>query len=166
MDTTIKKPRVQEVTQFKKRSGRRKGYFNPNNPEKYEGNVKNIIYRSGIELRMMKYFDVHPSVLTWSSEEVRIPYVSPLDGKVHRYFVDFKATTRLRNGSTKIRLIELKWHTAVKEPKVPKRKTRRYFRELKDWTVNCAKWSAAKKLCEEKGWEWAIITEKDLAPKA
>ena len=160
-----KKIRTTEVPikKKKKKNGTRRGYFHPEHPEKYEGNLTNIIYRSGIELRMMKYLDSHPSVTTWSSEEVKIPYLSPLDGKVHRYFVDFKVTTKLKDGTLQTRLIETKWSTATVEPKVPKRRTRRYLNEMKNWRVNQAKWAQAEKYCEEHGWEWLIMTEKQLS---
>ena len=145
-----------------KRHGTRRGFFVPNNPAKYDGDVTNIVYRSKIELRLMKYLDSHPSVLSWSSEETIVPYVSPLDKKVHRYFVDFKARLKTRDGSIKTYLIEVKWSTATVEPKVPKKKTRRYYADLNNWAVNKEKWKAAKALCEKKGWEWLILTEKQL----
>jgi hypothetical protein len=101
--------------------------------------------------------------LKWSSEETIIPYVSPKDGRVHRYFVDFKTTLKQRDGSEKTYLVEVKWSTAIVPPKVPKKKTRRYLREVYNWTINQAKWSAAQKVCIVKGWEWLIITEKHLS---
>jgi hypothetical protein len=157
-------PRTEEFEPPKQRwKGRRRGLFHPNNPAKYEGNIDNIVYRSGLELRFMKYLDDHPSVLKWSSEEMVIPYVSPKDNKIHRYFVDFKVTTKKKDGTTKTGLIELKWSTAAVAPKKPKKQTRRYMREAYNWMINQAKWEAAKKLCDKKGWEWLILTEKDLS---
>ena len=111
----------------------------------------------------MKYLDSHPSIVKWSSEETVIPYVKPTDGKVHRYYVDFKVTRKLKTGETKTCLVEVKWSTATKPPKVPKRKTRRYFAEQTAWLVNSAKWEEAKKVCERNGWEWFVITEKELS---
>lgn len=163
---TEQQSRVQEVPEIKSRprwQGTRRGFFNPNNPDKYEGDVLKIVYRSKIELRLMKYLDSHPSVLKWSSEEIIIPYVSPKDGRVHRYFVDFKATLKQRDGSEKTYLIEVKWSTSIVPPKVPKKKTRRYLREVYNWTINQAKWAAAQKICGVKGWEWLILTEKHLS---
>ena len=37
----------------------------------------------------MVYCDNNPNILEWGSEEIIIPYKSPLDKKVHRYFPDF-----------------------------------------------------------------------------
>ena len=159
-------PRVQEITVPEKKRrrwhGTRKGFFNPNHPEKYEGNKTNIIYRSKLELRVMKFFDDHPDVLKWSSEEVRIPYVKPTDGKIHRYFVDFKATLKHKDGAIRTALLEAKWSTAIVPPKVPKKKTRRYFRELYNWGINQAKWEAAKAVCKKNDWDWGFITEKNI----
>jgi hypothetical protein len=154
-EVPVKKP--------KRKNGTRRGYFVPSNPEKYEGKVDQIIYRSKIELRMMKYLDSHPSVLKWSSEEVVVPYVKPTDGKVHRYFVDFKVQRKTKTGEIKTALVEVKWSTATVPPKVPKRKTRRYLNEQTNWIINQAKWDAAKKVCENRGWEWLIMTEKQLS---
>jgi trans-aconitate methyltransferase len=66
-----------------------KGVFKPKNPQKYNGDPTNIIYRSSWELKYMMYLDSHENVLSWSSEEVIVPYRSPIDNKVHRYFPDF-----------------------------------------------------------------------------
>lgn len=160
--------RAKELTSAKPRprwKGKRRGLFHPNNPEKYEGNIENIVYRSHLELRMMKYFDDHPGILQWSSEEVKVIYYDPVKKKWRRYFVDFKTTRKLKDGSEKISLIEVKWSTQAVKPKVPKRQTRRYLREVYTWVTNSAKWEAAQKYCVKKGWEWLIITEKDLKPE-
>lgn len=157
--------RAQEVpvAKTKKRNGTRRGFFKPSHPEKYEGNVDSIIYRSGMELRLMKHLDTHPSIIKWSSEETVIPYVKPTDGKVHRYFVDFKITRKLKTGEIRVCLAEVKWSSATAPPKTPKKKTRRFFAEQVAWQVNQAKWAEAKKVCERNGWEWFLITEKQLS---
>lgn len=169
------KLRAQEAPPPKKpalHKGKRRGRFVPNNPEKYEGQwwkdtpkgrISNIIYRSGIELKMLKYLDSHPSILKWSSEEIKIPYVKPTTGRVHTYFVDFKVTRLTKAGKHVTALIEVKWSTATVPPKVPKKKTRRYMREQTDWLINQAKWAEAKKICDKNGWEWIIMTEKQLS---
>jgi len=75
-----------------------KGWFTPRNPQKYKGDATNIVYRSSWELRVMKYLDDNPAVVWWASEELFIPYKSPVDQKVHRYFPDFIARIRQANG--------------------------------------------------------------------
>ena len=66
-----------------------KGKYIPVNIAKYRGDYRNIIYRSSWELKFMKYCDMSPSIMEWGSEEIVIPYRSPLDGRVHRIFQTF-----------------------------------------------------------------------------
>lgn len=133
------------------------GKFNPKNIHKYKGNVKNIVYRSSYELKFMNWCDMNDDVVEWGSEEISIPYRSPLDNKVHRYFPDFYIKVR-----NKKYLIEVKPWRFTQEPKIPQRKTKRFISEVKQWGVNLAKWEAAKELCMDHGWEFKIITEKEL----
>ena len=66
-----------------------KGKYRPTNKRKYKGDVNSIVYRSLWERKFMVYLDTNPDITEWGSEEIVIPYVSPLDGKRHRYFPDF-----------------------------------------------------------------------------
>ena len=137
------------------------GRFVPNNPSKYKGNVANIIYRSGYELKFMNWCDKNPDVLEWGSEEVIIPYRSPLDNRIHRYFVDFYVKV-ISNNKIKRYLVEVKPYRFTQEPKRPKRKTKRFINEVMQWGVNLAKWEAAKSFCDAREWEFKLITEKEL----
>lgn len=112
----------------------------------------------------MKYCDTSPNVLRWASEEVVIPYISPLDKKPHRYFVDFLIEVRLSSG-IKTWLVEIKPKKHCCEPKRKSRVTRGYITEVKTWVVNNAKWKAAKEVCQNRGWEFKILTEDDLFRK-
>ena len=124
---------------------RYKGKFKIKNPQKYKGNPSNIIYRSLMELRFMKWCDNNEKILKWSSEEIVIPYISPIDNKKHRYFPDFLIQTT--KGWI---LIEVKPQIQTKPPKkilmekVTLKKRRRYVRAVRTWLVNEAKWKAAK----------------------
>ena len=113
---------------------RYKGKFRPQNREKYKGNPSNIIYRSGWELDFMKYLDRQPGVLQWNSEEIIIPYKSPIDGKWHRYYPDFWVKTS--KGES---IIEIKPKKQTKPPKENPKHRRRYLREVKTFVVNEAK---------------------------
>lgn len=143
-----------------------KGRFKPKNYKKYRGDPTNVIYRSLLERRFMVYCDTNPNVLEWSSEEVVVPYVSPLDNRYHRYFVDFWMKYRDRYGNIKTVLIEVKPHSQTSPPKkkeTPKGKpTRRFLNEVATWGVNQAKWKAADEYCKDRNWEFKIITEKHL----
>jgi len=138
-----------------------KGTFLPKNPSKYNGNSKNIIYRSNWELRVMKYFDDHPNVIWWAYEELTIPYVSPIDNKTHRYFPDFIVKMRLKDGKVTTYILEVKPLAQTKMP-VQKRKTKRFIQEAATYAVNQEKWRAADLFCREHGWQFKVITEKEL----
>ena len=139
-----------------------KGYYKPKNPSKYLGDPTNIVYRSSWERQCMLYFDKNDNVVKWGSEEIVIPYRSPLDRKVHRYFVDFIIKVRTTNGDLETHLIEVKPYKQTKPPKIPSRKTKRYLNEVTTYLVNEAKWKAANEYCEDRRWKFQIITENEL----
>lgn len=137
-----------------------KGWFKPKNPKKYNGDPNNIVYRSSWELRVMKYLDEHPSVIWWASEELPIPYKSPIDQKVHRYFPDFIARVKQSDKETTI-VLEVKPYKQTQKP-VQKRKTKKFLQEAVAYAVNQEKWRAADLFCKEHGWKFKLITEKEL----
>lgn len=139
-----------------------KGIYKPRNPKKYKGDASNIIYRSGWEADFMSYLDMHPDVLEWSSEEVVIPYLSPVDGRYHRYFPDFLIKTRNTKGEIEIQLVEIKPKKETKPPNVPKRKTRSFYESVRKWGINSSKWDAAIAYCKKKKWKFVVLTEDDL----
>lgn len=138
------------------------GYFKPRNPQKYKGDPTNIVYRSSWELRLMSYFDDQQDVIWWKSEETVIPYRSPIDGKVHRYFPDFLISTRNKQGLVETVLIEVKPKSQTTEPKKQKIVTKRYLNEVFTWGINSSKWQAAEEYCKDKGWKFIIMTEKEI----
>lgn len=138
-----------------------KGFFNPKNPKKYNGDSTNIIYRSTWELRVMKWLDNHPNVIWWNSEELIIRYRSPVDNKMHRYFPDFIAKMKQKDGSVMTYVIEVKPEAQTKMP-VQKKKTKRFLQEAATYAVNQEKWRAADIFCQEHGWKFLVLTEKDL----
>jgi predicted patatin/cPLA2 family phospholipase len=142
-----------------------KGYFKPKNPNKYRGDYTSIIYRSRWEFVFMQYLDSHSAVQQWSSEEIIIPYRSPIDGKVHRYFPDFWIKKTNREGKTDIVIVEIKPFKETKQPITQKKITKRYLYEVKTWGINSSKWKAAEIYCQERGWQFMIITEKELGLK-
>tara|TARA_S200002703_G_scaffold24501_1_gene21295 strand:- start:3669 stop:4106 length:438 start_codon:yes stop_codon:yes gene_type:complete len=141
-----------------------KGKYKPNRPDKYQGDPTKITYRSLWERKCMRVFDENPNVISWQSEEICIPYVSPVDGKRHRYYPDFLIELRNKTGEIETLLIEVKPSKQTVEPKKPAsgRVTRRYLNEVKTYVVNDAKWKAAKQACDEKGWVFRILTEKEI----
>ena len=140
-----------------------KGRYSPINKEKYQGNPTNVIYRSLWERKFMKWCDLSESVIKWGSEETVVPYVSPLDNKIHRYFIDFYVQLRDKDGILKSYLVDVKPKKYTKPPKTnPKRKTRAWFSEVKNWGVNEAKWKAAEEFAKDKNWQFIILTEDHL----
>ena len=135
-----------------------RGLYRPTNPKKYVGNTKQIVYRSLLERRFMRYCDLNQDILYWASEELPVRYYNPLDKKYHRYFPDFVVKT-VNNHKY---MIEIKPSRQVKKPKTPKRKTKAYMRESFEYIKNQAKWEAAEMYCQDHGMKFKIITEKDL----
>jgi hypothetical protein len=138
-----------------------KGRFTPKNPKKYAGDSSNIVYRSLWELKVMKYLDENSNVFYWASEELVIPYVSPVDNKVHRYFPDFIVKVLNKEGKETTMVLEVKPEKQTRPPS-QKRKTKQFIQESITYAINEAKWKAAELFCLEHGWKFKIITEKDL----
>jgi hypothetical protein len=143
-----------------------KGKYNLQNPKKYVGDPTNIRYRSLWERRFMVYCDTNKNIVKWGSEEVVIPYRSPLDGKIHRYFVDFIIESKSQTGETKVSLIEIKPKKQCKEPIKPQNPSKKqkstYIYEAATWSINQEKWNAAKNFAKERGWEFVVLTEDDI----
>jgi hypothetical protein len=137
----------------------RQGKFTPINKDKFVGSV--ATYRSGLELKFMRFCDNNPNVLKWSSEQVIVPYISPLDGRVHRYFVDNFVSIKEGN-IIKNYLIEIKPSRQTQAPATKYKKKEHLIYEQSAWVVNQAKWAAAKEYCKKKGFDFLIITEKHL----
>jgi hypothetical protein len=113
----------------------------------------------------MSYLDSHPNVIGWASEEIVIPYRSPIDGRVHRYFPDFVVKMKSKDGKVVTQVIEIKPERETKPPKVRQRATKQYIYEVKTWGVNQAKWAAAESYCKDRDWEFRVFTESELGLK-
>lgn len=142
----------------------KQGRYKPKNPQKYKGDPTKIVYRSSWELKFAKWADNHPKVISWSSEELAIPYISPIDNKHHRYFPDFLLTIEKTDGSKETILVEIKPKNQTIPPKKVK-KTAKFINEVMTWGVNQAKWKAANSYCQNRGWKFMLFTEKELGIK-
>ena len=138
-----------------------KGKFIPKNPSKYAGDSTNIIWRSTWERKVMDWLDQSESVVYWSSEELAIKYYNPIDNKIHRYFPDFIVKVKKKDGTVMTHVLEVKPEYQTKQP-VRKRKTQKFINEYITYTVNVSKWKAATEFCKDRGWEFKILTEKNL----
>jgi hypothetical protein len=139
-----------------------KGIYKPSYPQKYIGDPNNIVYRSLWERKFMTYCDLNENIMKWASEEIWIPYLSPIDRRVHRYFPDFFIKYKDSKGNIKESLIEIKPKRQVEGPKAQKRVSQKQMYEIKEFAKNQAKWKAAKEFCEDRRWEFQILTEDNL----
>ena len=139
-----------------------KGRYRIVNTKKYKGDIFNVVYRSSWELKFMKWCDSNISVIEWGSETMIIPYKSPVDNKLHRYFVDFYIKVLDKNGKTTRYLIEIKPEKFTKPPPMPKKKSKKFIEEVFNYGINQSKWKAAENYCEDRGWKFLVLTETDL----
>jgi hypothetical protein len=142
-----------------------KGKFKPVHPEKYKGDPTNIVYRSLWERKFMIYCDTNENIIEYSSEEIALPYRSPIDNKIHKYFPDFYIKVKESNGEIKKYLIEIKPKKQTIEPIPQKRKTKGYIYEVYEYAKNQAKWKAAEEFCKDRQWEFKILSEQELGIK-
>ena len=138
------------------------GRFVPKNPKKYVGDPNNIIYRSSWECKIMSWLDKNDDILQWASEELIIPYLSPVDNRVHRYFPDFYVKVKDKMGEIREMIWEIKPKKESGPPQKRSRITQKYISEVVTWGVNEAKWKAASEYCKDRGWSFHIFTEKEL----
>ena len=139
-----------------------RGRYIPTYPKKYKGDPSNIIYRSLWERKFMVYCDRNDRILEWGSEEFFIPYRSPLDGKIHRYFPDFYVKVKTKQNTIKKWVVEVKPKAQTRPPRTPKRKTKKYITEVRNYAINDAKWKNAIEYCKDRNMEFIIITEDKL----
>ena len=137
------------------------GKFSPRNPQKYRGNPSNIIYRSTWECRVMNWLDQNDSIIEWGSEEFSIPYKSPVDNKIHRYFPDFYVKVKQKDDTIKVMILEIKPAKQTKPPEKRKKVTKQYINEVKTWAINRSKWIHAIEYCKDRGWIFCVVISEN-----
>jgi hypothetical protein len=139
------------------------GKFHPRNPEKYKGDVNNIVYRSSWELKFMRYCDRKEDILEWGSEEFFIPYFDPTTERVRRYFPDFYMKIKESSGNIVRYIVEVKpKKQTIKPQRTVKKRNKTYINEVLTYEKNKAKWKAAEQFCEDRLIKFMIITEDEL----
>jgi len=114
----------------------------------------------------MEYCDMHESITRWASEEFSVPYYFTADGKWHKYYPDFLIQVKTSDNKNQVWMVEIKPDKQTRlSPKTTLKSKRRQLTETLTYAKNQAKWTAAKTLCDNKGWKFIVITEKDLYPK-
>ena len=138
-----------------------RGIYKPENPKKYLGNAGQIVYRSLWERKLMRYCDTNTKVIKWASEEIAIKYYNPVKKRAAKYYPDFYMEYIDSENKKKKVLIEVK---PLKETKPPqyKRRTKNVLIAEAMFSQNQAKWAAAREFCLDQGWEFKIMTEKEL----
>jgi len=137
------------------------GRFLPKNPQKYRGDPTNIIYRSTWECRVMNWLDQNESIIEWGSEEIVIPYRSPVDNKIHRYFPDFYVKVKQKDDIIKVMILEIKPAKQTKPPEKKKKITKQYINEVVTWSINQSKWRSAIEFCKDRKWNFYVVTSND-----
>ena len=127
-------------------------------PHKYDGDHTKVVYRSMWEKYVFKWCENNDEVVSWSSEEIVIPYFYDLDNKYHRYYPDLK----IKFNTGKVAMIEIKPYVQTKTPAFPGRKTKRYMNESFAYIKNVNKWKAAENFCADRKWVFWIWTEREL----
>ena len=144
------------------------GRFRPKNPSKFKGDLNCCIFRSSWELKFMMDLDKDPDVIEWNSESQAVGYKSPKDGRFHRYFPDMIVKRKLKDGSIITQMIEIKPEVQILPPKAiqkGKQPTKSQINEIFTYAVNSAKWEAAQKFCDRKGYEFLVLNEYDIGIK-
>ena len=140
------------------------GKFRPKNPDKYKGNVGDILYRSSWELEFMKWCDKTPAVILWQSEEKRIRYYDPVKKRNRIYYPDFLVKYINKDGRVLTEMVEVKPIRQVKGPNPnPKKKTKSWMNQVNTYITNQCKWKAAEEYCQEQGWEFRLLTEQNIS---
>jgi len=132
------------------------GRYRPANPQKFEGDLNNIIYRSSWELRCLQFFDNNPAITKVMSEEIKIPYFNPLKRKPANYYPDFYIELTDKTGKVRKELIEVKPAAHVTE-----HANENTYTKLQR-ILNYAKWQAAVEWCKARDVNFRLLTETQI----
>jgi len=148
-----------------------KSIYVPRNPQKYLGtNITRIELKSSWERSFALFLDNSPSVLGWTYEalptktlhESGIAYLNPFTGRQTIYKPDFFVVYVDRNNRKHAEVIEIKPLDEV-PPALGGTRTRTVTK-LKEarQILNAAKFAAAVEHCAKRGWQFRVVTEREL----
>jgi len=147
------------------------GQYIPQNPDKYSGDVSDIIYRSKWEYNFCYYCDNENKIKKWACENIKIPYSVMTNGRhsIKNYIPDFWIKIEKSDGESEELIIEIKPQKELEEPIEPKKHTvkslENYEYSLKTYIKNLNKWDAAEKYCKKRGISFCVLTEKYFEDK-
>jgi hypothetical protein len=154
--------KIQDYLKPRKNQKIQQGQYNPKNPHKYVGDLSKIYYRSSWELKFLRHCDMSNDVVRYSSEAVMIPYTSPIDKRVHRYYVDFYVEIGRPDGVVSKWLLEVKPEKHTKLPKRPIKESvkslENYVKQVKRVLTNQAKFKAAKNFARQTGTKFGVVS--------
>lgn len=131
------------------------GTYQVINTHKYIGS-KMPQYRSSWELHFCRMCDEHPNIVKWASENIKIPYVNPLTGRIANYIPDFMIQYIDKDGRQHVELIE------IKPSKETTLENARSIKDKASIAVNTAKWQAANEWCNKQGIRFKVINEDQI----
>lgn len=156
------KPATTPHTRTTSKRGQSKGKFTPKHPEKYVGDLNDIIFRSSWELSFMNFLDNNIKVEQWGSEIIPIPYLKPTTGRVHKYYPDFWVKYKNSKGETYQEVIEVKPGKQARPPTTVGKTKKTQLYEALQWSINSAKWRYAKLYCDKYSMKFRILTEREI----
>lgn len=136
------------------------GVYKLKNPKKYIGNPDNITYRSSWEQKAFIWLDTSPKIIRWNSEEVVVNYLSKLDGRIHRYFVDLYFEVKDKEGNIKKILAEVKPYAQTVKP-VEGKNRQTYINACITYQRNIDKWKYCREFAKSKGLDFVLLTERN-----
>lgn len=147
---------------LKPRRGKiQQGYYSCKNPDKYVGDISKIVFRSSWEFKFLRWCDNTPSVIKFSSEPMSIPYMDPIDKRVHQYYIDFWVEMKEKDGHVGRWLIEIKPERNIIIPPEPKNQTAsalsNHISQVKRVMKNIAKFQAARNFAKIQNMKFAVL---------
>jgi len=154
----------------------KKGLYHPKNPEKYIGDITDVMYMSSWELKFMIYCDNRSEILKWGSECFHISYqmerknheTGALKKSNHKYWPDFYMEVIDPDSPDGVKkfVVEVKPLHETVQPIPPKKFSTKAMRNFEYAIVafqkNMYKWAKAKEFCDARGMHFILVTEKHL----
>ena len=110
-----------------------------------------VIYRSGLELKFIKYCETNPLIKRWGSEIIKIDYYNPLREKMCEYFPDYV----IEHTDGQKFIVEIKPYEQTKKPR---KKSSQWLKE--QYVINVSKWRAAQAYAAANNVKFVVVTER------
>ena len=125
------------------------------------GDITKIVFRSSWEFKFFKWCDNSSSILRFSSEPVSIPYMCPVDKRIHQYYIDCWIERVDEEGKVSRWLIEIKPERETIIPPMPKKQSAtalaNHISQVKRVMKNLAKFQAARNFALKQNMKFAVL---------